>query len=51
MPDEPLTAEQLEARVPEDPVDWDLDERDAWMDEHDGDVEDVPVSVVVKENE
>lgn len=49
MPDEPLTAEQLEAQAPEDPVDWDLEERDAYLDAHEG--EEAPVEVLVEEDE
>lgn len=33
--------------LPEDPTDWDLDERDRWMDEHDdGDRPDPTLTVV-----
>lgn len=36
--------------LPEDPVDWDLEERDAWLAEHDDDTP-APVKVVVPEDE
>lgn len=48
-PDEELPESQLEAALPEDPVDWDLEERDAWLEANQR--AEAPVYVVVDEDD
>lgn len=46
-----MSDHQPPEELPPDPVDWDLEERDAWLAEHGDDDTPAPVEVVVAEDE